>query len=215
MALVSEKPCWEIMQCSGKECVARNYPEKPCWEHAEALNFTASVHGVCCDCIVFVAKQKPAVFSEQELAAIFRHQKIYGINHPKCPAQINHSRIWPISSERRQAARYRINGRAKAVVPDRGGSVGMVLDLSDHGFSFSHNGHKAWTAQPLQMAISVDNFSLTDLPVQIVSDRPLAGTVKEQWRCSVRFADLSLVQKDMLGVIISQYGQICYDRTFS
>ncbi|MBA3013551.1 MAG: PilZ domain-containing protein [Proteobacteria bacterium] len=213
MVLVSEQPCWELMQCSGKDCVARNYPEKPCWEHAEALNYTASVHGVCRDCIVYVAKQKPAVFSEQELAAIFSHQKVYGVNHPKCPAQVVHNRHWPISSERREAARYRINAHAKAVVPDRGGSVGMVLDLSDRGLSFSHNGHRAWKNQPIHLGISVDDFSLTGLHAQIISDRPLSGSILDQWRCSVRFTDLSLGQKDMLESIISQYGQVCFDRS--
>lgn len=213
MGLVSERPCWEIMQCSGGECVARSYPEKPCWEHAEALNYMTSVHGVCRDCIVFIAKQKPAVFSEQELSTILGHQKIYGLNRPKCPAQIVHSRYWPTASERREAARYRITGQAKAVVSSRGGSVGTVLDLSDRGLAFSHNGHKAWQSQPIHMEISVDDFSLSGLPAHIIADRPLAGAVMEQWRCSVRFTELSLGQKDMLEAIIRQYGHVCYDRS--
>jgi len=213
MGLVSEQPCWELMQCSGGDCVARNHPETPCWEHAEALNYTASVHGVCRDCIVFVAKQKPAVFSEQELSTILSHQKIYGLNRPKCPAQIVHARYWPIASERREAARYRISAQARAVVSSRGGSVGTVLDLSRQGLAFSHNGHKAWRSQALDVELSVDEFSLTGLPVFIISERPLAGAIREQWRCSVRFTDLSLGQKDVLDTIIRQYGQVSYGRS--
>jgi hypothetical protein len=106
MALASEKPCWEIMHCSDEtSCIARLHPETPCWEHAEALNYTASVHGVCIDCIVRVVKQKPPLFSERELGVIFGHQEIYGQNHPKCPAQVVNGRLWPIGPERRQSAR--------------------------------------------------------------------------------------------------------------
>lgn len=130
MVLVSEQPCWVIMQCSDKECVAKNYPEQPCWEHAKALNFTASVHGVCRDCIVYVAKQKPAVFSEKELAKIFSHQKIYGINHPKCPAQVAYSRYASSASEIRPVTKGRIKEHTMGVFPDRGTPVGRSLDVS-------------------------------------------------------------------------------------
>lgn len=211
MTLVSEKPCWEIMRCSGGECVARRHPETPCWEHAEALNYPVSVHGVCIDCIVFVAKQSPPLFNEQQLTSIITHQKVYGLNSPKCPAQIINRRLWPIASERRQAARYRLKGRAQAVIADPGRPVGRVLDLSAKGLAFSHSGPGAWSSQRISMAISGDDFSLAGLLAQIISDRPLSDSVQTQRRCSVRFTDLSLRQKDMLAAIIRQHGQACYD----
>lgn len=214
MTLVSNKPCWEIMRCSGGECVARRHPEKPCWEHAEALNYTACVHGVCADCIVFVAKQNPPLFSEQELYTILSHPKVYGRNQPKCPAQITRERLWPISSERRQSTRYRIQGQAKAVIASLDHSSGRVLDLSFKGLAFSHSGHGAWADQAVHLEINGDDFSLSGLPAQIISDLPLTNAVQEQRRCSVRFTALSLLQKDMLETIISQYGQASHHEGF-
>lgn len=214
MTLVSEKPCWEIMRCSGGDCVARRYPDKPCWEHAEDLNYTVSVHGVCADCIVYVAKQAPAVFSDKELSRIFAHQKVYGPNHPKCPAQISRGRLWPISSERRKAARYRIEGQTSAVITNLDRSVGRVLDLSYKGLAFSYNEQGAWVNQSLRMEISGEDFALSGLPAQIISDLPLPNSQQEQRRCGVRFTSLSILQKDMLESIIRQYGQACYDGAF-
>lgn len=215
MALVSEKPCWEIMRCNeDAACIARLHPEKPCWEHAEALNYTASVHGVCLDCIVYVAKHDPPLFTERELVKILGHQKVYGLNHPKCPAQVINGRLWPSAPERRQAARYQLKGKAKAVIANLGSSVGRILDLSYKGLAFSHSGQGAWLNQPLQMEILGDDFSLTGLPAQIISDRPLPDSAQEHRRCSVRFTSLSILQKDMLETIIRQYGQACYDGVF-
>ena len=214
MTLVSEKPCWEIMRCSGGDCVARRDPDKPCWEHAEALNYTVSVHGVCADCIVYVAKQAPAVFSDKELIRIFAHHKVYGLNQPKCPAQMTRGRLWPIASERRKTARYRIKVQASAVIANLDRSVGQVLDLSYKGLAFSHTEQGVWLNQPIQMAINGEDFSLSGLPAQIILDRPLPDSSKEQWRCGVRFTSLSLLQKDMLESIIRQYGQAYYDGAF-
>ena len=211
MTMVSEKPCWEIMRCSGGDCVARRYPDKPCWEHAAALNYTPCAHGVCHDCIVFVAKHSPPIFSEQELATILSHPKVYGRNLPKCPAQISRQRLWPIASERRQAARYRIKGHTNAVIANLDSSVGRVLDLSYRGLSFCHNGQGAWSNQSVHLEISSEDFALSGLPAQIISDRPLPDSAQKQRRCSVRFTTLSILQKDMLETIISQYGQAYYD----
>ena len=208
MALVSEKPCWEIMRCpEDAVCVARKHPERPCWEHAEALNYTASVHGVCVDCIVYVVKQKPQHFSEREISKILGHQKVYGVNHPKCPAQSINARLWPMASERRESARYRIKGKAQAVIANRDNSIGCVLDLSHKGLAFSYNGHGSWLDQPLHMEIRGDNFAVTGLPAQIISDRPNPDSAQEHRRCGVRFTSLSLLQQDMLETIIRQYGQ--------
>lgn len=212
--MVSDKPCWEIMRCSGSDCVARRHPEKPCWEHAEALNYTVCAHGVCPDCIVFVAKKTPSVFNEQQLTAILSHPKIYGSNRPKCPAQITRERLWPISSERRQTTRFRMKGLTQAVIANRESSVGQVLDLSDKGLSFSHNRQGGWTDQSIHMNISSADFSLSNLPAQIISDLPFAGAAAEKRRCSVRFNSLSLLQRDMLEMIISQYGQAYQDGIF-
>lgn len=214
MTLVSTKPCWEIMRCSGGDCVARRYPEKPCWEHAAALNFTTSAHGVCPDCIVFVAKQRPSLFSEQELDQILSHPKRYAANRPKCPAQITRERLWLISSERRQAARYRIKGEAGAVIANLDNSVGRVLDLSYKGLSFCHDRQGDWSSQRINLEICGHDFALTGLPAQIISDRPLSNDVHDQRRCSVSFSTLSILQKDMLETIIRQYGQAYYDGVF-
>lgn len=217
MTMVSDKPCWEIMRCSSdSECVARRYPEKPCWELAEALNYTACAHGVCLDCIVFVAKKKPPLFSERQLAAILAHTKTYGPNRPKCPAQITRERLWPIASERRQATRFRLTDQAKAVIANQGSSVGIVLDLSSKGLSFSHNRLEDWSSQSLHMDITSDNFSINDLPTQIISDRPLTASSSslENRRCCVRFNSLSLLQRDLLDQIISQYGQVYHDGAY-
>jgi len=214
MTMVSDKPCWEIMRCRGSECVARRHPEKPCWEHAEALNYTVCAHGVCRDCIVFVAKNTPPIFNEQQLSKILSHPKIYDRNQPKCPAQITRQRLWPISSEKRQTTRFRIRGTAKAVIINRESSIGQVLDLSHKGLSFSHNRQGAWTNQSILMNISSEDFSLSDLPAQIISDRLLPNSPEEQRRCSVRFNTLTLLQRDMLETIISQYGQAYHDGVF-
>jgi len=211
MTMVSDKPCWEIMRCSGRECVARRHPEKPCWEHAAALNYTVCAHGVCLDCIVFVAKKTPPIFDEQQLTTILSHPKIYAPNQPKCPAQITRQRLWPISSEKRQTTRFRIKGTTKAIITNRESSIGQVLDLSHKGLSFSHNRQGAWTNQSIQMNISSENFSLSDLPAYIISDRPLPNSSEEQRRCSVRFNTLTLRQRDMLETIISQYGLAYHD----
>ncbi len=215
MALVSEKPCWEIMRCSGGDCVAKRYPDTPCWEHAEALNYTVSVHGVCVDCIVYVAKHSPPVFSDRELTRILAHHKVYGPNRPKCPAQTTRGRLWPISSERRQAARYRIKGKTHAVIANLDRAAGgLVLDLSYRGLAFSHSGQGAWLNQPIHMEISGEDFSLSGLSAQIVSDRPLADSLQEQRRYGVRFTSLSIPQQDMLESIIRQHGQACHDGAF-
>lgn len=214
MTLVSEKPCWEIMRCSGGDCVARRWPDRPCWEHAEALNYTVSAHGVCADCIVYVAKQAPPVFSDRELSRILAHNKVYGLNHPKCPAQMTRGRLWPISSERRQTARYRIKGQSSAVIANLDHSVGRVLDLSYKGLAFSYNDQGSGLNPPLHMEICGEDFSLAGLPVQIILDRPLPDSPKEQRRCGVRFTSLSILQKDMLESIIRQYGQAYYDGAF-
>ena len=207
MTLVSEKPCWEIMRCSGDGCVARRHPETPCWEHAEALNYTVSVHGVCADCIVFVAKRSPAVFSDRKLTQILTHHKVYGLNHPKCPAQIFKRRLWPIASERREAARYRLRGQASALIANQARPSGLILDLSHKGLAFSHNGASTWPRRTIQMDIRGDNFAITGLPAQIVSDRPLSDSREGDRRCGVRFASLSLLQRDLLETVIDQHGQ--------
>jgi hypothetical protein len=201
------------MRCADDAvCVARRYPEKPCWEHAVALNYTASAHGVCDDCIVYVAKRNPPLFSEQELAAILGHQKVYGINHRKCPAQVFSSRLRPTVDERRRSARYRIKGQASAVIANLDNSIGCVLDLSHKGLAFSHNCCATRMNQPLEMDIRGIDFALTGIPAQIISDRPLPNSATEHRRCSVRFTTLSMPQQDMLERIIRQYGQACcYD----
>lgn len=215
MALVSEKPCWEIMRCNDDAvCVARMHPEKPCWEHAASLNYTASVHGVCIDCIVYVVKRDPPLFSERELVKILAHQKVYGLNHPKCPAQVINDRLWPATPDRRQAARYRLKDKAKAVIAYLDSSVGRVIDLSHMGLAFSHSGQGAWMNHPIQMELRGDDFALTGLPAQIIADRPLPDSMQEQRRCSVRFTSLSMLQRDMLETIIRQYGQACYGGVF-
>lgn len=212
MALVSERPCWEIMHCADDAvCVARRYPEKPCWELAESLNYTASVHGVCDDCIVHVAKSSPPLLSEQELLAILGHHKVYGVNHPKCPAQVLSNRLRPSADERRRSARYRIKGQTSAVIANLDNSIGCVLNLSHKGLAFSHNCRTTRMNQLLQMDIRGLDFALTDIPAQIISDSPLSDSSDEYRRCSVRFTTLSLPQQDMLAKIIRQYGQACYD----
>lgn len=215
MALVSERPCWEIMRCADDAvCVARRYPETPCWEHAEALNYTACAHGVCNDCIVYVVKRNPPLFSEQELITILGHRKVYGVNHPKCPAQVFSHRLGSTPDERRRSARYRIKGQARAVIANLDNSIGCVLDLSHKGLAFSHNLRATTMNQPLQMEIRGRDFALTDLPAQIISDRPLPDSSADHRRCSVRFTSLSLLQQDMLAMIIRQYGQACYDGVY-
>lgn len=212
--MASDKPCWEIMRCEGNNCIARRHPEKPCWEHAEALNHTVCAHGVCPDCIVFIAKKTPPVFSDQQLSTIFSHPKIYGRNLPKFPAQINRRRLWPISSERRQSTRFRIPGTTKAVIANRDISVGQVLDLSYHGLSFSHTYQDMWTNQSIHMNIKSADFSLDNLPAQIISDLPLFDSPGEKRRCSVKFKALSIPQKDMLETILSQCRQSSYSEAF-
>lgn len=210
--MVSNKTCWEIMRCEGNNCVAQKHPEKPCWEHAEALNYTVCAHGVCPDCIVFIAKKTPPVFNEQQLSTIFSHPKIYDRNQPKCPAQITRERMWPISSERRQSIRFRLQGTTKAVIANRDFSVGQVLDLSYHGLSFAHNRQGMWANQSIHMDINSADFSLSNLPAQIISDLPLFDSPKENRRCSVKFESLSLLQKDMLETIITQCKEIYHNK---
>jgi hypothetical protein len=178
------------------------------------MNYTVCAHGVCPDCIVFVAKKTPPFFNEQQLSAILSHPKSHGPNRPKYPAQITRERLWPISSERRQAARFRLQGPAKAMIANRESSVGHVLDLSHKGLSFSHNRQGVWADRSIRMDITSDHFSLSNLPAQIISDLPMFDSPEENRRCSVRFNALSLLQRDMLETIISQYGQAPPDGSF-
>ncbi len=207
MTRVSDKPCWEIMRCGGGECVAKVHTERPCWEHAEALNCKVCSHGVCLDCIVFVAKKIPPIFDEQQLAKIFSHPKIYGRNQPRCAAQIARRRLWQGVPEQRQSTRFMITGTAKAEIADMERASGQVLDLSAKGLSFFHHRQGAWIQQSVLLNISSDNFLVRDLSAQIISDRLLPHSAEEKRRCSVRFNELSLAQSDMLDTIISQYGQ--------
>ena len=209
MTMVSEKPCWEIMRCSGGGCVAQRHPETPCWELAKTLNYTVSAHGVCQDCIVFIAKHSPPIFTDQELTTILSHPKTFGPNHPKCPALITRERLWPMYSERRRAPRYRISGQAKTVIAKQ--DTGLILDLSHKGLSFSHTQQKDWASQLLQMDIRSEQFAIQGLPAQIVSDHPFPTSSPKTRRCCVRFNTLSLHQRDLLEAVISQYGQPTYE----
>ena len=84
MSLRSDWPCWEIMKCNPdnvSQCPAYK-AEEPCWEVMRKID--AYSFNICCDCIVYVIKQKDSIFSQEEILSIM-HQKGVNVTDVRCP----------------------------------------------------------------------------------------------------------------------------------
>jgi len=77
MPLLTDWPCWEIMQCSPEnaaQCPAYR-SDKPCWEVMREID-PYTFH-ICSDCIVYVIKQKSSIFSREEIRQIMRRKGLH------------------------------------------------------------------------------------------------------------------------------------------
>ena len=71
MSPLKEWSCWEIIQCDrSSDCPVSKQADNPCWEIAKELDDYRSAFNVCKDCIVFVARQKKSVLSDDEMQNI-------------------------------------------------------------------------------------------------------------------------------------------------
>ena len=79
----SELPCWEIIQCNRKQtCLLEGDTKKACWELVET-DAACSFH-ICVDCLVYLAKQKNSILSDEEFCSILAHRKKRGIRLHEC-----------------------------------------------------------------------------------------------------------------------------------
>ena len=67
---MEDLPCWEIMKCKDKECVARNRIDTACWEIVRELGDYRASFDVCKDCLVYVLKTGSLNLSDQEVATM-------------------------------------------------------------------------------------------------------------------------------------------------
>ena len=66
--------CWEIMNCSNRNCPARLEPDTPCWEIARRLEAFNNVSNTCKDCVVYILKEETCILSRKELHNIIRQR---------------------------------------------------------------------------------------------------------------------------------------------
>lgn len=83
MSIQQELQCWEIIQCNRKEqCLSGADQTKPCWERVKE-DAACSFH-ICIDCLVYVAKQKNSLLSEEEFSSILTHRQGNGTRRYEC-----------------------------------------------------------------------------------------------------------------------------------
>jgi len=83
MTKQSELQCWEIIQCNRKnKCRSYEGEEKECWQVIKDDN--ASSFHICVDCLVYLAKQKDSIFSDEELARILSKRQEKSFRHYEC-----------------------------------------------------------------------------------------------------------------------------------
>jgi len=87
MAVQSQMPCWEIIQCNNKAtCLFTESNKKSCWEvikEDEACSFH-----ICIDCLVYRAKHEDSFITEKEFCSIMeRRQNIIQSGLFGCPLQ--------------------------------------------------------------------------------------------------------------------------------
>lgn len=85
MSPIQEMHCWEIMGCSSETCVVRKHPDIPCWEVVSEMKYFQHTFNICLDCIVYVTKSNPDMFTEQELNSILASKAACSVP-TKCPA---------------------------------------------------------------------------------------------------------------------------------
>ena len=123
-----------------------------------------------------------------------------------------------VSSERRKDPRFFVNEGAMAFVAEK---YGKVIDVSMKGLSFQYieNDKESHLSQysrdkciKLDIAFSARNFSLTDVPIKIISEQEIQSnsnhtSMLTKRRCSVAFKDLNPDQLFLLKqfVILNQY----------
>ena len=74
MPILSEMPCWEIVQCNKKHsCLYAGEGKKQCWEFIEE-DHLCSFH-ICIDCLVYLAKHEQSTFPEEQFHAIMKQRK--------------------------------------------------------------------------------------------------------------------------------------------
>lgn len=83
MSNLSELQCWEIIRYNRKEtCFLGGDTEKACWELVET-DVACSFH-ICVDCLVYLAKQKNSLLSDEEFYSILAQREKMGIRLHEC-----------------------------------------------------------------------------------------------------------------------------------
>ena len=71
---MKELSCWDIMNCQGEDCPARQQPDVNCWEIVQEMEDYRAEFNICRDCLVYVLKTGTAMLSEQEVVDIANHK---------------------------------------------------------------------------------------------------------------------------------------------
>ncbi len=83
MSKQSELPCWKIILCNSQSsCRLAKESEIACWELVAAKAFIHS--HICRDCLVYVAKQKDSILSDEEFCSILTQRKAMGTQKRDC-----------------------------------------------------------------------------------------------------------------------------------
>jgi len=67
---MKELPCWTIMKCENRACVARQPNAKECWEIVMELKDYRNEFKVCQDCLVHVLKTEALPFTPHDLTQL-------------------------------------------------------------------------------------------------------------------------------------------------
>jgi hypothetical protein len=71
----SNMKCWEIINCTDLDCLARSEPETPCWKIAKRVEAFRDVSNTCRDCIVHIIHKETSVLSKKEIQEILKHRE--------------------------------------------------------------------------------------------------------------------------------------------
>lgn len=88
MSPIQEMHCWEITGCSSEKCVVRKHPDIPCWEVVSEMKYFQHTFNICRDCIVYVSKSNPAMFTDHELHSILASKAAALPLASRCPAMM-------------------------------------------------------------------------------------------------------------------------------
>jgi hypothetical protein len=83
----SNMKCWEIINCTDLDCLARSEPETPCWEIAKRIGAYRHISNTCRDCIVYLLKEITSAITQKELQEILKQRGLFekiGTDYPVC-----------------------------------------------------------------------------------------------------------------------------------